>query len=288
MIPLILSIFSSSVIFVIFKLFDRYKIDTFQAIVTNYLTAFVLGIILFKAEIRPESFGDTHWLSFAFITSFLFIGLFFLMGKSSQNNGVSSTSIAVKMSMVVSIIGMILLYNETLTFLKILGVLLALLGVYLVSSKDKTSSKNSTLWMLLVLFIGSGILDFTLNYVQAHVLHQMTVSIYSAISLGFAGVLGLLILVINLIKGTNTFAIRNVVGGILLGIPNYFSIYFLMLSYKSTGWNDSTVLTVTNVSIVLLSSIIGFIIFNESASVKKITGLFAAISAIILLYFANN
>lgn len=288
MIPLILSIFSSSIIFVIFKLFDRFRINTFQAIVFNYLTAFVFGILLFKSEIKETSFEDHHWLTFSLFTSFLFIGLFFLMGKSSQSNGVSSTSIAVKMSMVVSIIAMILLYNEAISFLKLVGISLAILGVYLVSSKDKTVNKNATLWMLFVLFIGSGILDFTLNYVQEHVLKEMTVSIYSAISLGFAGIIGFSILVIRLINGSTQLALRNLLGGIILGIPNYFSIFFLMLSYKTTGWNDSTVLTITNVSVVLLSSIIGFIIFKESTTVKKLVGLIAAISAIILLYVANQ
>ena len=73
-----------------------------------------------------------------------------------------------------------------------------------------------------------------------------------------------------------------------MGIPNYFSIYLLMESYRSTGWNDSTVLAVMNVSIVLMSSIIGFIAFKENVTLKKIIGLAAAISAIVVLYVASQ
>jgi multidrug transporter EmrE-like cation transporter len=61
-----------------------------------------------------------------------------------------------------------------------------------------------------------------------------------------------------------------------------------MESYRSTGWNDSTVLAVINVSIVMISSVIGFIAFKENVTIKKIIGLVAAIAAIVVLYLASQ
>ena len=283
MIPLILSITCSTLIFVIFKLFDKFKIDTFQAIVFNYFTAFACGILLYGNEWTPAAMNNTTWIYFAIICAILFISLFFLMGTSSQKNGVAITSVAVKMSMAFSILLMILLYSEEVTVLKLSGIVLAFLGVYLVSSLSKSGQRSSALWMLAVLFIGSGFLDFSINYIQKSVLTDLTPSVFSAISLGMAGVLGSLFLLVKLIRKQSTFAIKNVIGGLILGIPNYFSIYLLMLSYKSTGWADSTVLAVTNVSVVLFSAIIGFIIFKEQSTVKKLLGLAAALIAIGIL-----
>ncbi len=283
MIPLILSITCSTLIFVIFKLFDKFKIDTFQAIVFNYFTAFACGILLYANEWTPVAMNDTTWIYFAIICAILFISLFFLMGTSSQKNGVAITSVAVKMSMAFSILLMILLYSEDVTVLKLSGIVLAFLGIYLVSSPSKSGQRSSALWMLAVLFIGSGFLDFSINYIQKSVLTDLTPSVFSAISLGMAGVLGSLFLAVKLIRKQSTFAIKNVIGGLILGIPNYFSIYLLMLSYKSTGWADSTVLAVTNVSVVLFSAIIGFIIFKEQSTVKKLLGLTAALIAIGIL-----
>ncbi len=283
MIPLILSITCSTLIFVIFKLFDKFKIDTFQAIVFNYFTAFACGILLYGNEWTPVAMNDTTWIYFALICAILFISLFFLMGTSSQKNGVAITSVAVKMSMAFSILLMILLYSEDVTVLKLSGIVLAFLGIYLVSSPSKSGQRSSALWMLAVLFIGSGFLDFSINYIQKSVLTDLTPSVFSAISLGMAGVLGSLFLAVKLIRKQSTFAIKNVIGGLILGIPNYFSIYLLMLSYKSTGWADSTVLAVTNVSVVLFSAIIGFIIFKEQSTVKKLLGLTAALIAIGIL-----
>lgn len=288
MIPLIFSILSSSLIFVIFKLFPKYRVDTFQAIVFNYFTAFICGITLFGNEWKSEALTTGNWSIFVVICGILFISMFMLMGKSSQQNGVALTSIAVKMSMAISMLFMIVLYKEPLSALKITGIALAFLGVFLVSfSKSEENNKSTSVWMLLILFIGSGFLDFILNYVQSYELRYLTPSLFSAFGFGVAGIIGLSILIFQIRAKKTIFSPRSIVAGILLGIPNYFSIFLLMLSYKTTGWNDSTVLAITNVSIVMIAALVGFIAFKENVTLRKIIGLLAAIAAIVILYFAN-
>lgn len=286
MIPLLLSILSSSAIFAIFKLFERFKIDTFQAIVFNYFTAFFIGIILYGHQWNEKGFDEISWFFYAVICALLFIGLFLIMGRSSQVNGVASTSVAVKMSTAISIILMIVGYSEKFTALKASGILLALVSVFLVSyTKGKKAPASR---MLLVLFFGSGTLDFVLNYVQNFELKTISTALFSAFALGLAGVLGALILSVRIIQGSTKIELKNIAAGIVLGIPNYFSIYLLIHSYRTTGWQDSTVLAVTNVSVVLLSSLIGFLAFEENATSRKIIGLISAILAIVILSLANK
>ncbi len=288
MIFLLLSVLSSSLIFVIFRLFKRYGIDTFQAIVVNYFTAFAIGFSLYGHTWNPACLEQNSWMPFAGICALLFIGLFLIMGKSSQLNGVASTSIAIKMSMAISLIFMIVGYGESVTWLKILGIALAFIGVYLVSKPSKTeNNQTSALWMLIVLFFGGGALDFLLNYVQNTQLELIKSSLFSAIGLGLAGTLGLIILIVRYIQGSAKFEVKNILAGIILGIPNFFSIFLLLRSYETSEWDDSTVLAITNVSIVLLSSIIGFTAFKESTTRQKIIGLISAILAICVLYIAN-
>lgn len=288
MIPLIISILCSSVIFVIFKLFPKYGINTFHAIVFNYFTAFTCGILLFGKDWNPKALETGNWPYFAVLSAILFISLFIVMGISSQRNGVALTSIAGKMSMGLSMLFMIGLYSESLSFLKIIGILLAFLGVFLVSFAKSTDEKSSnSIWLLVLLFVGSAILDVVLNYVQKYEFEHIPASLFSAFGFGLAGIIGLGILIVQIARKKATFKLKNIFAGILLGIPNYFSIYLLILSYKSTGWTDSTVLAIMNVSTVLISAVIGFIAFRENVTFQKIIGLLAAVSAIILLYFAN-
>ena len=288
MIELTLAILFSSVIFAIFKLFIHFKIDTFQAIVFNYVTAAVCGFGLYSQTWDANNLVDTQWIPFALASGILFISLFVILGLSSQQNGVAITSVATKMSMASGILGMIFLYNESVGILKFSGILLAFIGVIAVSWMKSDSQKaQGARWMLLLLFFGSGILDIVLNYAQKNALGTLTPSLFSAFGLATAGVFGSVILIFHLVQGKTKFELKNVLAGIVLGIPNYFSIYLLISSYQSTGWKDSTVLSIINVSVVLLSTLIGLLFFHEKINRLKLIGLVCSLLAIALLYFAN-
>ena len=289
MIQLILAILCSSVIFVIFKLFIRYQIDTFQAIVFNYLTASFCGFSLYWNTWERNNLIQLSWIPFALTTGILFISLFVILGLSAQRNGVAITSVATKMSMATGILGMIFLYHESVGLLKILGIILAFAGVIAVSWVRSESKKgNESWWMLLILFFGSGLLDIVLNYAQKNALGSLTPALFSAIGLTIAGVFGFIILAIQLIQRKSKLQRKNIFAGILLGIPNYFSIYLLISSYQSTGWKDSTVLSIINVSIVLISALLGLIFFQEKINRLKFIGLLCSITAIALLYFGES
>jgi len=289
MIPLILAILFSSVIFAIFKLFVRYGIDTFQAIVFNYFTASLFGFGLYGNTWNPANLIEISWIPFALTSGVLFISLFVILGLSSQRNGVAITSVATKMSMATGILGMIFLYNESVSFLKISGIILAFIGVIAVSwMKSDNEKGQGSWWMLLLLFFGSGILDIVLNYAQKNALGTLTPSLFSAFGLATAGILGFFILIIQLIQKKTRIELKNILAGIVLGIPNYFSIYLLISSYKSTGWRDSTVLSIINVSVVLISAFIGLLFFHEKINRLKLLGLICSLLAIALLYFGEG
>ena len=287
MISLFLAIILSTLILVQFKLYPKFGINTFQSIVFNYITAFLCGFLIFGKEWNSNYLYQGSWLYLAVIAGVLFIALFLVMGLSSQKNGVAMTSVAVKMSMALTLLFMIKFYNESLSAMKIAGIIFAFLGVFLMAyQKKESSSEKSYTWMLILLFVGSAFLDIVLNYFQENEIKNISNPLFCAIGFGIAGLIGIIILGLRLIKGLEKIEIKSVLAGVFLGIPNFFSIYFLLDAYKSSGWNDSTVLSIMNVSIVLVSALIGFVAFKENASRQKIIGLFASVLAIGLLYFA--
>lgn len=288
MTDLFLAIFLSSLIFVLFKVFPLFKIDTFQAIVFNYISAFLCGYILYGSDLKVEAWENTNWIFYVVLAALLFISLFVLMGKSAQKNGIAITSVAVKMSMAVSVLGMVFIYNEQLPFLKIIAILLAFSGVILVSfSKKSSDSKQQTWWMLLILFFGSGILDLLLNYVQKTQVDVISTALFSAFGFGIAGLIGLGILIAQIIRRRTRIEFRNVIGGVILGVPNFFSIFLLMRAYNSVTWSDSSVLAVINVAIVCISTLLGTLIFSEKISWAKGLGLCCSLLAIYLFYLVN-
>lgn len=286
MIALIGTIACSTFIFVIFRIFERFNIGTFQAIVANYFTAFLCGILMHVNEFSTDSFVHLEWLPFVSLSAVLFITLFIMMAISAQKNGIAATSVAVKMSMAVSMLGMIFIYNEVISCAKLVGIFCALIGVFLIASSGEKSNKRNAAYMLIVLFIGSGLLDLNLNYAQNHVFNHISSSIFTAYGFAAAGTIGVVVHIIQRFRGkSQPIKAKNLIAGFLLGIPNYYSIYFLLESYQILTWQDSSILAVVNVSVVLLSVIIGFIVFKEVISKRKLIGILAALIAIFLLYF---
>ena len=104
MIYLILSILISTSLFVIFKYFGVYKIDTLKAIVINYLVAFTFGILLSVVEFSFVELPNQKWFIGAIFLGMLFVSIFFVMALTAQRNGVSVVSVAGKMSVVIPVI----------------------------------------------------------------------------------------------------------------------------------------------------------------------------------------
>ena len=301
MFSILISVLATTWIFILFKLFPKYGVNTFQAIVINYLTACVCGISLYGNTLTKTTFEHTSWIPFVFLCGILFISLFYLMGLSSQRNGMSITSVAVKMSMAISMGLMIFIYQEEITWMKVAGIILSILGVIIMSYERRATSdddrkpslvtRRSSLYsrnlLLLAIFLGCGLLDVVLNYVQSFHLQHLSTSLFSAFGLGMAGVFGGITLLINILRKKETFEKKSIIAGVLLGIPNYFSIYYLIQSYSSTSWSDSTVLAVLNVATVITSTLAGLILFKEKLNLPKSVGLVLSLLAIACFYFAK-
>ncbi|MDA9339933.1 DMT family transporter [Polaribacter sp.] len=286
MIFLLLSILFSTGLFVIFKYFGIYKIDVLKAIFINYIVAFSMGFFFAERQIPISEIYLEPWFSGALFLGALFVSIFFVMAMTAQKNGVSVTSIAGKMSVVVPVIFGIMLYNESVTFLKIVGIIMALIAVYLSSVKEEKSEKNGTLLLPILLFIGSGTIDTLLKYIQENYVADEDVSIFSGSLFGIAGVFAFLILVIKTIKKRASFGYKNIIAGIILGVPNYYSIIFLIKALQNKNFESSTLFTINNVAIVVVSTLVGLFFFKEKFSIKNKIGVAMAILGIILVTIA--
>ena len=286
MIFLLLSILFSTGLFVIFKYFGIYKIDVLKAIFVNYIVAFSMGFFFAERQIPISEIYLEPWFSGALFLGALFVSIFFVMAMTAQKNGVSVTSIAGKMSVVVPVIFGIMLYNESVTFLKIVGIIMALIAVYLSSVKEEKSEKNGILLLPILLFIGSGTIDTLLKYIQENYVADEDVSIFSGSLFGIAGVFAFLILVIKTIKKRASFGYKNIIAGIILGVPNYYSIIFLIRALQNKNFESSTLFTINNVAIVVVSTLVGLFFFKEKFSIKNKIGVAMAILGIILVTIA--
>ena len=286
MIYLVLSILISSLLFVIFKLFDVFKINTLQAIVVNYVIALSFGLWTSDLTLSVVDIPEQSWFLGAFTLGFLFISVFNIMGVTAQRNGLSVASVAGKMSVVIPIIFGILVYNEGVGFVKVIGILTALVAVYLSSAKSDTNPvKFKNLLFPLLLFVGSGVLDTGLKYVETTSVSKGEEPLFLATIFGCAFVLGFFVVVSQMINGRFKFQWKNIVGGIVLGVPNYYSMEFLLKAFK-TDIESSTLFTINNVGIVILTTVFALFFFKEKLIKKNWVGIVLAVVSILLVSFA--
>ncbi len=285
MIYLLLSVLASTLIFVVFKLFSKFNINTLHAIVVNYFVACLSGIIGYGGRITISEIPNYDWFYYTLGLGALFIIVFNLMAITTQRSGLSVVSVATKMSVVIPVIFGLLYYKDSLGIFKAIGILLALVAVYLASVKKKDGLKiqPKNLIFPVLVFLGSGIIDTSIKYLEGSFVAETDVPLFSATIFFTAFSIGVLVLLFQKLRGKFQFKWKNILGGIVLGVPNYFSIYFLVKALRSGLFESSGIFTVNNVAIVMLSTIVGILFFKERLLLKNWIGIGLAVVSIFLI-----
>ncbi len=286
MIFLILSIIASTITVSFFKIFERVGVNTLQGIIFNYITCAVLGnLITNETPVITTDFYNQPWFPYTLLLGFLFISIFFAIGETSQKMGVSVSMVSAKLSVVVPIVFALLFFSESLTVFQIAGIVLSLLAVYFISQKHNDgSTKTKNIWILpAIVFIGSGIIDTTLNLIQKRFIPAVSEAYVITTVFSIAFVLGALFLTYLVVFKNEKVAFKNVYWGMFLGIPNYFSMLFLVktLSYFPTA--SATIFPINNIVIVAASTLVSVLFFKEKLNTKNIIGLTLSLIAIALI-----
>tara|TARA_R110002051_G_scaffold314839_1_gene392376 strand:- start:3069 stop:3950 length:882 start_codon:yes stop_codon:yes gene_type:complete len=281
---LVLSILFSSLIFVIFKLFAKYQIQTIYAIILNYFIACSVGFLYNNEPFDISTIPQKSWFWGSIALGLLFIVIFNLMAATSQKLGVSVASVATKMSLTIPVLFGVFFYKEALGTIEIIGIILALFAVYFTSLKEHKIKIEKWAFILPVLvFLGSGIIDTSIKYFQEVHMPEEEYALFSASVFASAGIFGVLFIGFKSRTQPIKVNLKNVIGGICLGVPNYFSIYFLLKALQHPTWNSASVFTINNVAIVMFSTLLGIVLFKEKLTIKNWFGIGIAIMSIILV-----
>ncbi|MBP9187633.1 MAG: EamA family transporter [Bacteroidia bacterium] len=285
MIYLILSIITSVIVVSYFKLFDIYKVNTFQAIVVNYFTCAVMGNLMTDTPGITTNFWVEEWFGYTLIIGFLFISVFYSIGQTAQKFGLSVSMVAAKLSVAIPVLIAVFFQNETLGSVKFIGILLSLTAVFFISKSNSTQNQNGLWYFPVFVFLGSGLIDTILNLVNKKYIPPFDTNHILSFAFLTAFVLGGAILAYQAITKKQQLNIKSTLWGVALGIPNYFCMYFLL---KTLGaFNEaSLVLPINNIGIVLVTALVGLIIFKEHLSKTNWAGFVLAIVSILLLSFS--
>jgi len=301
MIALIIATVCAALFSILFKIFEIRKIDSAQAIVVNYLTAFILGMLLSKggnADVNPFK---EDWFIYAIGLGFIFYAGMAVLSYSTRMSGVAVSTIASRASMVIPIIVCFLFIEGSarprwlLIAIIIAALALTVFGKDGVQKGETGNHDAASVGRIagpVIVFFTFGISNSMLKLLQNSInvkymslgdsIVNSNLSLLSATIFVSALLFGLLFYIAKGKESRKPFQWKNVAGGVLLGVSNYFCTYLLMISMKTI---DSAILfPFHNVGIVTIGTLAGWLCFSEKLNVRQITGIVLAVIAICMMY----
>jgi drug/metabolite transporter (DMT)-like permease len=296
MLILCVSILLSVLLLLNFRLFPRYEINTFQAIVFNYPVCFLTGFLLLPAgQSFSIDFSQT-WTWLALGLGVGFILTFLLSGASTQRMGITATSLANNLSLVIPVCFSLFVFKaggKVFDWLNYLGLALAIVAVGLSTYKkqetqeeggDKSGGLNANVLLPIAVFLFYGATNTMINYMNLRYIPSTDKTIQVTLTMVIGAIAaGLLMLFVRVVQGKETIKLRNVVGAVTLGIPNFLSFYTLLLALSAFGGNGAFVYPLYNIGVILVAALAAAVFFQEKLSTANKIGLGLAVLAIGLI-----
>lgn len=284
MIYILLSVVLSSLLVILFKVFNKYQINVSYAIVANYFTASLCGMIAsYDAFIKFE-FIKEPWFPYTALFGLMFISVFKIIAWGVEKTGITPVSVAQKMSLIIPVGFTIWYYHEHLGGYKLAGILVALTAIVLASLKkqaDDNQKRNNLLMLFIpaVIFIGSGLVDVSIKITQEQYGQATDISLLLSIIFGTAGIIGIFTLFFE--KGKADW--RSLPGGIALGLFNFSSTWFIMKALALDHIESSVVFAINNIGVIIFSAFIARLFFREKITTINWLGIGLSVIAIILI-----
>lgn len=287
MFNLIIAVLCSVAVSVLLKVARKRHIEIQQAIAFNYIVALSLSWFLLKPDFKGLEFTDfiaqSENTPIFLALGILLPSVFIIMSKAVEFTGIVRSDAAQRLSLFLPILAAFLIFHETLSQSKVVGIVLAFVGLFCLLSKPNQQSAvdfRGVLGLVGVWF-GYGIIDILFKQV-AKSGGAFPTTLFIAFSLAAC------IMFIYLLFKRTQWNVASVVGGIILGVLNFFNILFYIKAHQSFGSNPTLVFAGMNIGVICLGTITGALIFKEKISKVNWLGIVFSLCAIFCLYYLDK
>jgi drug/metabolite transporter (DMT)-like permease len=293
MINLLLTTFFTVSLFLFFSFSTRTGVNSFHAIVSNYFICILLSLCFLPDIYVLASIDlDSIWIKLSLLTGALFPLSFYLMALAIEKVNVSVASVANKMSLVIPVTFNLLFLQadgRDMSALNITGICIALPAILMASSKKtdtilmkEPSSRNYLLPLLVSLT--AGIIDTLINFISSAYLSPKEQSLFPLFTFMAAAGIGSFIIGARVYLNKEKIEAKSIIGGIILGLPNFFSIYFLLKTFDDFNNDGAFLFPFLNIAVIIISSLAGVLLFKEKLSKLNIAGVILAFISICMIF----
>ena len=287
MFNLIIAVLCSVAVSVLLKVARKRHIEIQQAIAFNYIVALSLSWFLLKPDFKGLEFTDfiaqSENTPIFLALGILLPSVFIIMSKAVEFAGIVRSDAAQRLSLFLPILAAFLIFHETLSQSKAIGIVLAFVGLFCLLSKPNQQSAVDFRGILglVGVWFGYGIIDILFKQV-AKSGGAFPTTLFIAFSLAAC------IMFIYLLFKRTQWNVASFVGGIILGVLNFFNILFYIKAHQSFGSNPTLVFAGMNIGVICLGTITGALIFKEKISKINWLGIVFSLSAIFCLYYLDK
>lgn len=266
-----------------FRLFERFNVPLLPAITINYATSVVCGLLIAP----PNLTEDLPALGIpAALLGGLFVLIFSLSGLSAQRAGSARTTIAGRMSLVLTITGTVIIFHEHIGGITLLGIGLALVGLVLTSITNEEQGTQRSWVLPLLIFLCSGAADISITVIQRTLTTTANSSSFPTLCFGASSGVSIVLLIIRKQQATLKH-MRTWVGGAGLGVVNYASLLFLVQALEAGAYPATVIFPMMNILAILFATAVGLAFFRERLSVRQWCGIALCVSSLALIMNAS-
>jgi len=277
---LILTILCSTTIALVLKHSDTKRGELIVLLAGNYLVASVisLGVFIFN----EDTAYSYQTIIFGVCLGLLFVLSFFSFAKAVSHAGTSLATVSSRLSVIIPITFSIIIYNEVPSALNMIGFVFTFITLVLfyfsVAGQNSTGNKFNSYFYLFVSLIGIGVSDFCLkifNNWRPHSEEPLFVLTIFTSALVYA----LLFIIIKKVRIER----YTLLLGIGLGVPNFFSTYFLLGALFLLP--AILVYPLVNIGIIIFTAIFAYLLWKENINRFGKWALLTGVVAILFLSF---
>lgn len=278
MIYLILAILCSAGVSIFMRASEKYCQGHYGILLMNYVVCVLAGLILTgRGLTQTDGKGMPVTIVFGVVTGLLYCGSFILLQWNVRKNGVILSSTFMKLGVIVPAVLAVVWFGERPGWNQGLGFILAITAILMIHlEKGKIRTEKAYTIGLLLLLLGGGLGDSMAKFYDAYGNPGLG-SFFLMLSFLVSGIIsGILVF-----RGREKITKYEVLFGVLIGIPNYFSARFLLWALADIP----AVITYPTYSIAAMALIgaAGVLMFREKLTKRQWGAYLLVILAVGLL-----
>ncbi|WP_034299557.1 EamA family transporter [Alkalibacterium sp. AK22] len=301
MIYLFLAVLCSASIGLIFKYTETSNTNRYVITSANYFIAFMTSLLMIMSQglltgVRREAafteelgwmlesdqyllspFSSIIWgVSVGALAGVFFFLSFIFYQKSVRDNGVGISGTFGKLGILIPMIFSILIWREYPTSIQWIGIGLSLISIVVVNLSKQSIRKFDFKPTVLLLFVFGGMAEFSNKIYQQYALNDYKdIFLFTIFFVAF--VISIIYVANKKVKVTK----KDILTGFMVGIPNLFSSYFLIMSLETV--RTSVAFPVYSAGSIVLINLGGLLIYRETLARKNQLAIALTVIALILI-----